>query len=559
MTDRPLTDHLAIALAQLNPTVGAIERNLDLIRGARAEAYARGADLVVCPAMSVTGQPVGQLASKPFFLDAVASLVRDFAEETADGGPGVLVGAPWRIEGRVHNAVLLLDGGRIVTARAKHVLLDGFPFDERHLFAAGPVPGPVNFRGVRLGVLIAEDMSTPDVAEALGECGAEILVVAGGDAVDVDSEDRRINLAVARVGETGLPLLSVNQIGGHDQLVYDGASFVLGADNRLRLQAPAFRDSLLVSRWQAGADEVWVCAEGELAAPPVGLAAMYHALMLGLGDHVRKSGAAGVLVGLTDGVDSALTAALAVDALGSDRVHCVLLPSPGTSRQALEDAREIAELLGCKIDEIPIEPALRATNAMLAPAFAGRDPDRAEDDLRSTLRGAILLALSAKFGALTLSAANRTDMAVGRATLHGDLWGGFAVLKDVYRTTVVALANWRNRHLPEGAHGPAGRVVPERVVTDMSDVEPRPGTTGARILPPADVLDDILRCLIDKDVGLEEIVARDHDPAVVEQVWRTVAEAEGQRRQLPPGVRITSRSFGASVRLPVVNGFATLP
>lgn len=553
-----MTDRLAIALAQLNPTTGAIDQNIDRIRTARAEAAARGADLVVCAAMGVSGQPTGQLALKPFFLDAVEGAVREFAGETADGGPGLLVGAPWRVDGQVGNAVLLLDGGRVATIRTKHVLADGVPFDERNLFAAGPVPGPVNFRGVRLGLMIAEDMATADVAEALGECGAEILVVAGGDAVDLDTQDRRINRAVARVAETGLPLLYVNQVGGHDELVFDGSSFVLGADRALRIHAPAFRENLTVARWERGSDGVWICQEGELAAPPSGPAVAYQALMLGLRDHVRKSRRNGVLVGLTDGVDSALAAALAVDALGPERVHCVLLPSPDTGGDDLEDGREVAELLGCKIDEIAIEPALRATDAMLAPAFAGRDPDRAEDDLRASLRGAVLVALAEKFDALALSAANRTDVAVGRSMLHGDLWGGFAVLKDVYRTTVVALANWRNRNLPEDARGPAGRVVPERVVTDTAAPGLRSGRDGDWALPPGDLLDDILRCLLDREMPVAEILDRDHDPAAVERVWRMVVGAEHQRRQLPPGIRISGHGFGAGHRLPVVNGFTSI-
>lgn len=553
-----MTDRLAIALAQLNPTTGAIDQNIDRIRAARAEASARGADLMVCAAMGVSGQPVEQLALKPFFLDAVEQAVRDFAGETADGGPGVLVGAPWRVDGQVCNAVLMLDGGRVATIRTKHVLADGSPFDERHLFAAGPVPGPVNFRGVRLGVMIAEDMATADVAEALDECGAEILVVAGGDAVDLDTQDRRINRAVARVAETGLPLLYVNQVGGHDELVFDGSSFVLGADRALRIHAPAFRESLAVARWERGDDGDWICHEGEMSAPPSGLAATYHALMLGLRDHVRKSRRNGVLVGLTDGVDSALTAALAVDALGPDRVHCILLPSPDTGREALEDGGEVAELLGCKIDEIAIAPALRAADAMLAPAFAGRDPDKADDDLRGSLRGAVLLALAEKFDALALSSANRTDVAVGRSMLHGDLWGGFAVLKDVYRTTVVALAAWRNRNLPDDAKGPAGRVVPERVITDTAASGWRTGRDMGWVLPPGDLLDDILRCLLDQELTVAEILDRDHDPVAVEQVWRSVVQAECQRRQLPPGVRISGRSFGTGCRLPVVNGFMSI-
>src|SRR3954454_5729697 len=302
-----MTDRIAIALAQLNPTVGAISANIGRIRTARAEASARSSDLMVCPELAVSGYPTGDLVTKPFFLNAVEAAVREFASETAEGGPAVLLGAPWRADGKVHDAVLLLDAGVIATMCFSHIPPDG----ANSLFAAGPVPGPLNFRGIRLGVLVGDDISTPDVAEALGECGAELLVHISATPFGTDAQDRRMSVAVARVTETGLPQVCLNQTGGQDELVFDGSSFALGVDNALKAHAPAFREVLAVTRWERGDDEDWICREGELAPPPAGHEAVWQALMLGLRDYVNKNGFAGVLIGLSGGIDSALVAALA--------------------------------------------------------------------------------------------------------------------------------------------------------------------------------------------------------------------------------------------------------
>jgi NAD+ synthase len=478
-----MTDRIAIALAQLNPTVGAISANIGRIRTARAEAAARSSDLLVCPEFSVSGYPTGDLVTKPFFLDAVEVAVWEFAGETSDGGPAVLLGAPWRAEGKVYDAVLLLDAGGIATVRFSHVP----PNDTNSLFAAGfapgPVPGPLNFRGVRLGVLVGGDISTSDVAEALGECGAELLVHVSAIPFAFGTDDRRINTAVARVTETGLPLVYVNQIGGQDELVFDGSSFTLGADCALKAHAPAFREALLVTRWERGDDGVWAGREGELSPPPSGHDAIWQALTLGLRDYVNKNGFAGVVIGLSGGIDSALAAAVAVDALGAERVHPVFLPSPYTSRQSRIDACEVAELLGCKLEEIPIDPALRAFDTMLGPLFAGREPNVTEENIQARSRAVTLMALSNKFGTLVLSALNKSDLCVGYATLNGDVFNGFAVLRDVYKTDVIALAHWRNGALPAGALGPAGRIVPEHVITRPPSAELKPGQTDVVLRP----------------------------------------------------------------------------
>jgi NAD+ synthase len=553
-----MTDRLSIALAQTNPTVGNIPANTDRIRQVRAEAAARGADLVVFSELVVSGYPPEDLVLKPFFLDMVEAAVEELAAATADGGPALLIGAPWRQDGQVYNAAMLLDGGSIMAKRVKHDLPNYGVFDEKRVFAAGPLPGPVVFRGVRLGVMICEDMWTPRVARTLADCGAEMFIVPNGSPYETGKHERRTDLAVARVCECGVPLIYVNQVGGQDELVFDGASFAIGADRTLKAQAPGFCEYLLMTRWQRGADGVWVCQEGEHAPPGEPLADTWQALVLGLRDYVVKNRFAGVVLGLSGGIDSALAAAIAVDALGADRVHGVMMPSPYTSNESLDDAAEVAELLGCRLDTIPIVPAMEAFDRMLAPAFAGRDPDITEENLQSRARGVALMALSNKFGAMVLSTGNKSEMSVGYATLYGDMCGGYAVLKDVYKTAVYELSRWRNGTLPAGARGPAGRVVPERVLTKAPTAELKPNQTDQDTLPPYDELDDILQCLVEHDLGIADIVARGHAAETVNKVWRMLHLAEYKRRQAPPGVKITRRLFGRDRRYPITNGFTTI-
>ena len=553
-----MTDRLSIALAQINPTMGAIPANIDRIRTARAEAAARGADLVVFTELVVCGYPPEDLVLKPFFLDTIERAVTEYAADTADGGPAVLIGAPWRDGGKTHNAALLLDGGKVAAVRFKHDLPNYGVFDEKRVFAPGPLPGPINVRGVRLGVLICEDMWTPDAAETLAETGAEILIVPNGSPYEADKLDRRLQLAVQRVTETGLPLLYVNQVGGQDELVFDGASFALDADRTLKAQAPSFSEHLLLTRWQRGADDVWTCAEGEVTKPAEGLAGIYEALVLGLKDYVNKNRFPGVILGMSGGIDSALSAAIAVDALGPDRVHCVMMPSPYTSQDSLDDAAEAAELLGCRIDTIPIVPAMEAFDAMLRPAFAGRDADITEENIQARARGMTLMALSNKFGAMVLSTGNKSELSVGYSTLYGDMCGGYAILKDVYKMTVYGLCRWRNEHLPPNAKGPAGRVVPERILTKAPTAELRPDQKDQDTLPPYEVLDDILECLVELDLSIPEIVARGHAAETVNKVWRMLHLAEYKRRQAPPGVKITRRIFNRDRRYPITNGFTSV-
>ncbi|MFP6746971.1 MAG: NAD+ synthase [Alphaproteobacteria bacterium] len=549
-----MTDKLKIALAQINPTVGDIAGNADLLRGARAEAAGLGADLVAFGELVLCGYPPEDLVLKGAFQEAVAEAVRSLAAETADGGPGLLVTAPWRDDGLLYNAVLLLDGGEIAAVRYKHDLPNYGVFDEKRVFAAGPLPGPVNFRGVRLGVPICEDIWGPDVCECLGETGAEILLVPNGSPYEDGKFDVRLNHAVARVTETDLPLVYINQVGGQDELVFDGGSFVLNGDCSLALQMPTFESGLVISEWRR-TDDGWICQPGERHAPHEGLGAIYRTMTLGLRDYVNKNRFPGVVLGLSGGIDSALSAAVAVDALGPERVWCIMLPSKYSSDHSLKDAIDCAELLQCRLDKVAIEPAVKAYETMLADLFEGREPDTTEENIQSRARGMALMAISNKFGYMVLTTGNKSEMSVGYATIYGDMCGGFSVLKDVYKITAFELSRWRNQQRPEFALGPEGRVVPENTISKPPSAELRPDQKDEDSLPPYEVLDDILRSLVEEEMAFEDILARGHDAATVRRIEHLLYLAEYKRRQAPPGVKITARNFGRDRRYPITNGF----
>jgi NAD+ synthase len=548
-----MSDTLKLALAQFNPVVGDLAGNAAKVRAARIAAARDGADLVICGELTISGYPPEDLVLKQAFLDAVRAEVESLARDTADGGPALLIGAPWKINEACHNAALLLDQGRIAAVRLKHHLPNYGVFDEARVFVPGPAPGPVAFRGVRLGVMVCEDMWFPDVAECLQESGAEILVVPNGSPFETDKPDVRMNRAVARVVESGLPLVYVNQVGGQDELVFDGASFALDAQRRLVVQLPAWREAVVTTAWTRGPNG-WTTS-GPLDTPAGRLENIYQAMVLGLRDYVGKNRFPGVLIGLSGGIDSALSAAVAVDALGADKVRCVMMPSPYTSRGSFEDAAEVARLNGIRLDTIGIEPAMRAFGTMLDGVFAGTDADITEENIQARSRGITLMAMSNKFGHMVLSTGNKSEMSVGYATLYGDMCGGYSVLKDVYKTTVFELSRWRNAHRPEGALGPEGPVMPERVITKPPTAELKPNQTDQDTLPPYEVLDGILHCLIEGEMSVAETVGKGFDEATVRRVWRMLDRAEYKRRQAPPGVKITARSFGRDRRYPITNAF----
>ncbi len=549
-----MTDSLAIAIAQINPTVGDIAGNMDLIRKARAEAAGLGADIVVTGELALSGYPTEDLVLKQTFQDRLQDAIEVLAGETDDGGPALLLGAPWREKGKLYNAALLLDGGAVATVRLKHELPNYGVFDEKRLFTQGPLPGPIAFKGAKLGVMVCEDMWFEDVTECLDESGAELLIVLNGSPYDVSKGNDRLFHAVARVKESGLPLIYTNLIGGQDELVFDGASFVLDRDCNLTAKLPAWQEAVTLTRWTRSGDG-FVPEKAEIVAEPDDMESIYRAMVLGLRDYVNKNGFPGVVLGLSGGVDSALSAAVAVDALGADRVLNVMMPSPYTSADSLEDATEAAELLGTRLESVPIEPAMTAFDEMLAPLFAGRDRDITEENIQARTRGLLLMAVSNKFGHMLLTTGNKSEMSVGYATIYGDMNGGYSVLKDVYKTTVFKLCHWRNQHCPDDFMGPKGRVVPERIITKPPSAELRPDQKDQDSLPPYEDLDAILMCLVEKEMGFDATVKEGFDAEVVRRIWVLLDRAEYKRRQAPPGVKITGRAFGRDRRYPITNGF----
>lgn len=544
---------MKIALAQLNPTVGDIAGNVARVREAGEKAATMGADLVVFPELFISGYPPEDLVLRPSFQMACRSAVEALAKSLGEG-PAVLLGTIWPDGGKVYNAAVLIDAGEVAAVRYKVDLPNYGVFDEKRVFEPGPMPGPINFRGVRLGVPICEDIWREDVAECLSECGAEILIVPNGSPFDWNKPDARTNVVLARVVETELPLVYLNQVGGQDELVFDGASFVINADHSLATQLPGWEEGLVLTQWSKS-DDGWVCARGEFATLSDREAAAYQACMLGLRDYVDKNRFPGVVLGLSGGIDSALVAALAVDALGADRVHCVMLPYRYTSKESLEDAKACAAALGARYDVVPVAEPVEAMNAVLAPLFAKRAPDITEENIQSRVRGTLLMAISNKLGAMVLTTGNKSEMSVGYATLYGDMNGGFNPIKDLYKTEVYRLARWRNSHTAKGGRGPAGIVIPEHILTKAPSAELRENQTDQDSLPPYDVLDAILQGLVEEELPIAEIVARGFDHDTVTRVENLLYISEYKRRQAAPGVKISSRNFGRDRRYPITNRF----
>jgi len=549
-----MTDTLKIALAQLNPTVGDLTGNAERARTARAQAAEAGADLICFPELFICGYPPEDLVLKPAFIDAARRTVEELAGETADGGPAMLIGTPWPGEDKPHNSVALLEGGEVRDVRHKVELPNYGVFDEKRIFSPGEMPGPMSFRGVRLGVPICEDIWIEDVCECLAETGAELLIVPNGSPFTLTKQETRQNVAVARVAESGLPLVYLNQIGGQDELVFEGASFVLNAGGALATQMLDWREQVAMTEWQRG-PEGWTCAPGEKAVLIEGDAAAYQACVRGLRDYVEKNGFPGVVLGLSGGIDSALSAAIAVDALGADRVHCIMLPYKYTSDMSRTDAAACADALGVRYDTVPIAAPVEGFIAALDPVLDGGGHGVTVENLQSRTRGTILMAVSNETGAMLVTTGNKSEMSVGYATLYGDMNGGFNPIKDLYKTQVYSAARWRDANQPIDGLGPAGEVIPENIITKAPSAELAEDQTDQDTLPPYDALDDILRCKIEHEMPHDEIVARGHGDNIVRQVENMLRIAEYKRRQSAPGVKITERVFGRDWRYPIANKF----
>ncbi|HEX4270641.1 MAG TPA: NAD+ synthase, partial [Rhizomicrobium sp.] len=503
----------------------------------------------------IVGYSPEDLVLKPALQQDARAAIEELARDTADGGPAVLIGVPWAEHGELYNAVALLDGGKIQAVTFKYELPNYGVFDEKRVFSRGPAPEPVTVRGVRLGIPICEDIWKQDVTIWLADAGAEIFCVPNGSPFEAGKEDVRLKLAAARISETGVPLIYLNQLGGQDEVVYDGASFVLNADQQIAVALPSWNEQVIITEWRRDAEGKWACAPGDRFVAEDRSSQVYHAMMLALRDYVNKNRFPGVVLGLSGGIDSALSAAVAVDALGADRVRCVMLPSRYTSRESLEDADACARLLGVGYETVEIERAVTAMGETLAAPFAGTNSGIAEENIQSRLRGVILMAISNKFGPMVLTTGNKSEMSVGYATLYGDMCGGYNVLKDIYKTEVFRLSHWRNANSPLGALGPQGIVIPERIITKPPTAELRANQTDQDSLPPYDILDGILECLVEHELSFEQTVAKGYDPATVKRIEHLLYVSEYKRRQAPPGVKISSRNFGRDRRYPITNAF----
>ena len=554
-TEPKSTNTLRIATAQLNPVMGDIAGNILKAKDAWSEANRHGADLVIFTELFVAGYPPEDLVLKPSFSAACEAAVAELAKITADGGPGMIIGLPLRRSSGLHNAIQVIDGGKIIAERFKADLPNYGEFDEKRVFQAGPMPGPVNFRGVRIGIPICEDIwGELGVCETLAESGAEMLLVPNGSPYYRQKIDVRHQIVIKQVIETGLPILYANQFGGQDELVFDGASFAINADKSLAFQMSQIEETVSVSTWKRR-EGGWVCEQGPMSVIPEDEEADYRACMIGLRDYVNKNGFKDVVLGLSGGIDSAICAALTVDALGEERLRAVMMPYTYTSQDSLVDAKECAALLGCRYDIVPIFEPVDGFLKSLGPVFEGTKEGITEENLQSRARGTILMAISNKFGSMVVTTGNKSEMSVGYCTLYGDMNGGYNPIKDLYKMQVYGLASWRNTHVPPGALGPSGMVIPQSTIDKAPSAELRPNQTDQDSLPPYPALDDILECLVEHEMKVSDIIARGHDKATVERIENLLYIAEYKRRQAAPGVKITRKYFGRDRRYPITNRY----
>ncbi|WP_397542864.1 NAD+ synthase [Roseovarius salis] len=546
-----MPDRFRLTLAQLNPTMGDLDGNAEKARDAWEQGRAAGANMVALPEMFITGYNTQDLVMKPAFHQAAIAAVEALARDCADG-PALAIGGPALEGAALHNAYYILQGGQITARVFKHHLPNETVFDELRIYTPGPVNGPYVVDGVRIGSPVCEDSWYDDVAETLAETGAEFLLVPNGSPYYRGKLDTRQNLMVARVVETGLPLVYLNLVGAQDDQVFDGGTFVLNPGGALALQMPLMEEAVThldLERTQDG----WHAAPGALARVPDLLEQDYHAMVLALRDYMAKTGFAKVVLGLSGGIDSAAVAAVAVDALGAENVRCVMLPSEYTSQASLDDAKAVAENLGCRYEFLPISEGRAAITSTLAPLFEGLEPDITEENIQSRLRGLLLMALSNKFGEMLLTTGNKSEVAVGYATIYGDMAGGYNPLKDMYKTRVFETCRWRNAHHRPWMQGPAAEVIPRNVIEKPPTAELREDQKDSDSLPDYGVLDGILEILIDRDGSVADCVAAGFDRAEAAKVEHLIYISEYKRFQSAPGTRLSKRAFWLDRRYPIVN------
>ncbi|MGZ9811045.1 NAD+ synthase [Pseudoroseicyclus sp. H15] len=547
-----MSDTFRLTLVQWNPVLGDLAGNAARAKEAWQAGRDAGSDFVVMPEMWITGYQPQDLVMKPAFTRDAMAVVEQLAKDCAEG-PMLGVGAPYLAEtGLLYNSYAILKDGAVHYRKLKTELPNYNVFDEKRVFAAGPLAGPFDAGPLRIGLPICEDAWFPDVAEAMAESGADILVVPNGSPYRRDKFAVRLHHMVARVVETDLPLVYLNQVAGQDDQVFDGGSFVLGRKGVLALQMPVFDEALAHVDFRQD-PEGWAPVEGARAVHPVSLEQDYRAMVLSVADYMRKCGFKKALLGLSGGVDSALTAAIAADAIGPEKVRCVMLPSEYTSEHSLEDAKLAAERLGCHYDFVPIAEGRRAITDTLAPLFEGTEPDVTEENIQSRLRGLLLMAMSNKFGEMLLTTGNKSEVAVGYATIYGDMNGGYNPLKDLYKTRVFEICRWRNAHHRPWMKAPEGEVIPKRIIDKPPSAELRADQKDEDSLPPYDVLDGILEMLVDREASVAECVAAGYDRETVKRIEHLIYISEYKRFQSAPGTRLSNRAFWLDRRYPIVN------
>lgn len=526
---------MKLAIAQMNCVLGDLAANAAKILHFANEASAQGAGLLVTPELSLCGYSPEDLLLRPGFYVDCASALQALAAKVQ--GIAVLVGHPYEYAGKRYNAASLLRDGKIAMTYCKHDLPNYAVFDEVRYFDRGSEPCMFEIDGVRCALNICADVWEPEAARRANSTGAQLLVVMNASPYAVGKQERRYSTVRDRIAETGMAVLYVNLVGGQDELIFDGGSFAMNATGELTHQSEQFVENLAM----LDVDE-----QGQVLGVVVSLpskeASVYQALCLGVQDYIGKNHFPGVLLGLSGGIDSALTMAIAVDALGADKVHAVMMPSPYTAQMSLDDSREMVETLGVRYDELDITPMFNGFQAVLSPSFVGRDADATEENLQARIRGTLLMAMSNKFGALVLTTGNKSEMSVGYATLYGDMAGGFAVLKDVSKTLVYDLSRYRNT---------LSKVIPERIITRPPSAELRPDQTDQDSLPPYAILDGIVCCYMEQDMSIPAIVAQGYAEEDVRRVVRLIRLSEYKRRQSAVGIRVTERAYGKDWRNPI--------
>jgi len=530
---------IRIAIAQINPVVGDMDGNVRLILAAAGQAKQLGADLLLAPELAVTGYPPEDLLLRDGFYRAADRALHELAGKLA--GMPTVVGHPQLIDGRRYNAASLLRDGRVETTYLKHHLPNSEVFDEERYFSAGNEPRVFELKGTRFGINICEDVWQPSPATRARDAGAQVLLVPNGSPYHLNKQGTRYDVVRARITETGLPVVFCNMVGGQDELVFDGASFVMDGAGTITTQLAKFENAVAIVEFD-GAKPV----PGEIAAPLSLEAEVYRALCMGVKDYLGKNGFPGAILGLSGGVDSALTLAIACDALGAGQVRALMMPSQYTADISWLDSRDMVKRLGVRYDEIAIRPLYEAFITSLAQEFRGRAADTTEENLQARIRGTLLMALSNKYGSIVLTTGNKSEMAVGYSTLYGDMAGGFAVIKDIAKTLVYRLARYRNS---------VSEVIPERILTRAPSAELRPDQTDQDSLPAYEVLDAIMEAYTEHNLSTAEIVALGHEESDVKKVVRLIRLNEYKRRQAPVGIRITPRAFGRDWRYPITSRY----